>query len=564
MAGMPSPHGTDKKQRHRRRPSKPAVVPNAPPAKIVADALKVPVVPPPSVEEPLSPEEVTRLKAHFKFLRDNRQLLKLRVNAAEDLLLNGVKEPTHRGVCQHLLAKVERSRVLTVSQNLAPEPAVKLLSGIIRFSPDIVYVLRYLECVKLTASQQQASAALTEALKQIEFASLSAAQMRQLVALIVDVFPERDLPIFFYTLFHDRAFKDAIDRSLEGFPEVLGRMVRPLRLVYEMTAYGTPHHVDFISDLPALKNGVALLLDANSDGLAQLHDNARMRLLQLGCQVLRARYSLRVEGLLRLFAGGRFSSDSDRAGAALSLAQSLIAASEEGTARRFLDREVSALPNHPELKRLLTLLDSPRLGFVAFDGGPENARLPAPGRWHRGWHLLTREAVLARHASKNEAAFFADQVALWKNLLLPGVARVVESRLAETQAPYFAVELPGASLVKELKQAQRVSEHKRLELIVQICAVLQGLAQQGLLLADVDLNRFNVDAGGRVWLVDLWPMACVEPAHAQQAYVENMQKLGVRLLGAAPAYSLPDDVLEQISATQSLQELAALIAGRAL
>lgn len=564
MAGTPSPHGTDRKQRHRRRSSKPAVVPNAPPAKLVADALKMPVAPTPSVEEPLSPEEVARLKVHFKFLRDNRQLLKLRVNAAEDLLLNGVKEPTHRGVCQHLLAKVERSRVLTVSQNLAPEPAVKLLSGIIRFSPDIVYVLRYLECVKLTASQQQASAALTEALKQIEFASLSAAQVRQLVALIVDVFPERDLPIFFYTLFHDRSFKEAIDRSVEGFPEVLGRMVKPLRLVYEMTAHGSPHQVDFIADLPALKAGVALLLDANSDGLAQLHDNARMRLLHLSCQVLRARYSLRVEGLLRLFAGGRFASDSDRAGAALSLAQALISAGEEAAARRLLEREVSALPNHPELKRLLTLLDSPRLGFIAFDGGPDNARLPAPGRWHRGWHLLTREAVLARHASKNEAASFADQVALWKSLLVPGAARIVEARLVEAQNPYLAVELPGTSLVKELKQAQRMSEHRRLDLLVQICAVLHGLAQEGLLLADIDLNRFNVDAGGRVWLVDLWPLTRVEPTHAQRAYVENMQRICERLLGAAPAYALPDDALEQISATQSLHELATLFAGRAL
>jgi len=130
-------------------------------------------------------------------------LLKLRVNAAEDLLLNGVREPSHRGLCIHLLAKVERSRVLTVSQTMPPADAVRFLSGLIRFAPEIGYILRFLECVKVTASQAQAGAAVTEALKQLNFAELSAAQMRQLVALITDVFAERELPVFLFSLLYD-------------------------------------------------------------------------------------------------------------------------------------------------------------------------------------------------------------------------------------------------------------------------------------------------------------------------------------------------------------------------
>jgi hypothetical protein len=58
------------------------------------------------------------MKEHFKFLRQHRKLLKLRLNATEDLLLNGVKDPVHRGVCQHLLAKVEKDRVLQVCELL--------------------------------------------------------------------------------------------------------------------------------------------------------------------------------------------------------------------------------------------------------------------------------------------------------------------------------------------------------------------------------------------------------------------------------------------------------------
>ncbi|MEE8201438.1 MAG: hypothetical protein V3R29_09755, partial [Candidatus Acidoferrales bacterium] len=60
------------------------------------------------------------LREHFRFLRENRKELRLKVNAAEDLLLNGVREPTHRGVCQHLLGKVERGAVLSAAERLAP------------------------------------------------------------------------------------------------------------------------------------------------------------------------------------------------------------------------------------------------------------------------------------------------------------------------------------------------------------------------------------------------------------------------------------------------------------
>ncbi len=263
------------------------------PRQVVAQALAAPQATP-TVEEPLTAHEIARLKVHFRFLKEHRNLLKLRVNAAEDLLLNGVREPSHRGLCNHLLAKVERSRVLTVSQTMPPAEAVRLLGGVIRFAPEIGYILRYLECVKLTSSQAQAGAAVTEALKQIDFSALSAAQMRQLVALIADVFAERDLPIFLFSLLYDEPFRTALDRSLDGFPEVLGRMVRPLRALHEVIANTSsknarnrerrdPKNVD----LQDLKAGVALMLDVNPMSLVELSEGTRKRLFYLGCETLR-------------------------------------------------------------------------------------------------------------------------------------------------------------------------------------------------------------------------------------------------------------------------------------
>lgn len=559
MASTTTPNGPDPKHRRRRRHGGKPPAPNvAAPAKVVAEALKAPQETA-WVEEPLTPQEIAKLKVQFRFLRDNRHLLKLRVNAAEDLLLNGVKEPTHRGVCQHLLAKVERSRVLTVSQNMPPDQAVRLLSGVIRFAPDIAYILRYLECVKQTASQQQAGAALTEALKQIEFTELSAAQMRQLVALIVDVFAERDLPVFLFTLLYDKSFKEALDRSLDGFPEVLGRMVLPLRVLHGLIAHATPKNADASADMQALKAGVALLCDVNPASLVQLPEGARHRLLQIGCEFLRANAGLRGDTLVQLQASLTFAQDSERAASALTLAEALVAAGEEPVARKWLDRELSgsAAGTGNALTRFRESLDRPRVGVVAIDAPRTNGKPLPAGRWYRGWHLLLRETVLVRVGRKEEQSMLAEQIALWRSLLIPGVSRVVGAA-TEGQAGYIAVELPGQPLFREGKRTNRIEETTRLRWAVQICALLEGLSNAGVVIADASSNRFNVDPQGHLWLVDLWPLqgADVERAHA--ANLEHARVTCRELLNQAPCYSLPDGALQQVEAATSIKQLASI------
>ena len=271
---------------------------------------------------------------------------------------------------------------------MPPDQAVRLLNGVIRFAPDIAYILRYLECVKLTASQQQAGAALTEALKQIEFTDLSAAQMRQLVALIVDVFAERDLPVFLFTLIYDKSFKEALDRSLEGFPEVLGRMVRPLRIVHEMIAHAVPRGVDFVADMQALKAGVALLFDVNPASL----DSCRKRrddVVPSGLRNGALATGYARQPLLQLLTSLAFGNEAERAAATLACAQSLIASGQEPLARKCLDREKNGGGSNNPLTRFREALDLPRAGH----GGPGRSalqrKLPPAGRWMRGWQLLT-------------------------------------------------------------------------------------------------------------------------------------------------------------------------------
>ena len=62
-------------------------------------------------DDRLTPAEVAEMKQHLAFLRAYKDILRLKLNAAEDLLVNGQREPTDRGVCRHLLAKVDRGAI---------------------------------------------------------------------------------------------------------------------------------------------------------------------------------------------------------------------------------------------------------------------------------------------------------------------------------------------------------------------------------------------------------------------------------------------------------------------
>ena len=504
-----------------------------------------------------------RLKVHFRFLREHRNLLKLRVNAAEDLLLNGVREPSHRGLCKHLLAKVERSRVLTVSQTMPPAEAVRSARGSIRFAPEIGYILRYLECVKQTSSQQQAGAAVTEALKQIDFSELSAAQMRQLVALIVDVFAERDLPIFLFSLLYDEPFRTALDRSLDGFPEVLGRMLRPLRAVHEVIARSSQRtdndrerRRDNDGDFQDLKAGVALLLEVNPLSLAELSESTRRRLFHLGCETLRSQPDTRSDTLEQLLGSLSFSQPSEQMVATVTLLGAMLAAGREQTAKKLLDRMRKPDDTGSILARWRATLEAPRVGTVALDSPRSNRELPQCGRWYRGWHVPTQSAVLVRCGEPAEQPAYAELIALWRRLLIPGISRIVAASVEPDRRPYLAIELAGVPLNREAQKGSRVEERLRLRWAVEVCALLAALAQGGAVLPDAELVRFNADQEGRLWLVDLWGLEGAAPDNALVAHCDRARKSCRQLLKMAPCYSVSADALERLESVADLVQMA--------
>ncbi|HEU5075219.1 MAG TPA: hypothetical protein VFU02_13610, partial [Polyangiaceae bacterium] len=270
-------------------------------------------------DDPLSPAEVAEMKEHFRFLRQHRKLLKLRLNATEDLLLNGVRDPVHRGVCQHLLAKVEKDRVLAVSERLPPGEAAKLLAGVLRFAPEVSYVLRYLECLTDARSQPEAALALVHALRRIQFTETSSAQMRQVLTLIVSVFPPAELPVLLFNWLYNGAFRQALDRTSEDLPPELAQVAVPLRVLHQVLNREGRRGRDDRERESDVRAGVGLLLRAAGANLAELPERVRRRLLELGLE-LGVTEEAEVSGLLRVFETLSWQRDEDKSEVALALA----------------------------------------------------------------------------------------------------------------------------------------------------------------------------------------------------------------------------------------------------
>src|SRR5690349_17218769 len=107
-APRPSP-GQPHRRRGRRRRRHGDQQPSAPhaPASVVPEVSRLAATA--SGSDRLDATEVAEMRGHLTFLRRYKDILRLKLNATEDLLVNGQREPTERGVCHHLLAKVDRS-----------------------------------------------------------------------------------------------------------------------------------------------------------------------------------------------------------------------------------------------------------------------------------------------------------------------------------------------------------------------------------------------------------------------------------------------------------------------
>jgi hypothetical protein len=535
------PHA-DRRRRRRRGP------PQKPPesaARVIAAAKPAVDAAKPS-DAPLTAAEVAEMRVHLRFLKEHRKILALKVNAAEDLLLNGAREPSHRGVCQHLLDKVEKSRVELAAQRLDAGSRLRLLEGIIRFSPDIAYLLLYLESLK-DAARPEAVPALTAALRRIDFGSVSAAQMRRVLDLIVELTHERDRPQLLFSLLSSATFQKAFDASAERLPEALANIVVPLRAAHAVIVRGVPNPFD----AEALARGTVMLLTLPKGVLESQVPQVCRRLFEAGIDLAndpRSLPGLRV--LFELLPPG----DRSRADAGLALARWLLT--------RGLEREAAAhlgvLEKHG--------VDFPRPWAVALGGRriggiglterapPEDGSRAERELFTSGVLLARQLSVWVRVGTVADTQRYAQNVELARQIALPGVAPIVAHGVTGLGQPYFAVERHGRSANDVLLGKRGLDAPTALAVAAEANAIVGALGLAGVALPDARFRRFAIDDHDRLWLRDL--MDAVRSPDAAAQSTELARELCLDLLARAPRLVVPAGVETALRTADSTVAIA--------
>lgn len=510
-----------------------------------------PLDPVSETETPLSGQEIATLKVHFEFLRTHRRELRLKVNAAEDLLLNGVREPVHRGVCQHLLGKVSRSSVLSAAARLEPVRAAKLLAGVIRFSDEIEYILLFLEKVQLTSSQAEAVAALAQGLQRIDFNKVSASQMRRVLHLIGELFDARQRPRLLLGMLEGPGFREAFDSSLDGMPESLAELFLPLRAVQETVLRGMPNRFE----AEALRAGVHLLLDSGEHALRALPEAVRKRLFEKGVEACRDPDHGLHRGLEVLLSNFR-RSDRSFGELAMRLIRHLLASRREEEARKLLNVLVVEQPRFHLPGRWLERLDRPRIDRFAIEEAPEPlSDVMGHHRRYAGFAVDTMKPVWLQVADVDHVETHETAARLFGELCLSGVAPLLAQGATPEGAPYFAVPRPGPLLSESLEHEGGLSQVEAIAACRGAILILSALQMAGVEIGDANPGRFARDASGGLLLVDLTGGSPVPRGSAAPSALALAREFCLDMLGGARRYLPPQSLREGIASASTFPEL---------
>lgn len=511
-------------------------------------------------EAPLRKDEIATLKEHFRFLLRYRRELRLKVNAAEDLLLNGAREPESRGVCQHLLAKVDRASVVSACERMDDATGLRLLVGVIRFSADIEYVLLLLEKIKLTSSSADATTALSQGLERIDFDQVTSGQMRRVLGLVVELFDERERPMLLLGLLESPSFRGAFDKSIPDLPDTLSRIVVPLRAVQAVVLHGQRNTLDPVH----LREGVRMLLRGDERNLLRRSVDVRRRLFDFGLQVCTGDHVHHRS--LRQLLESLPQPDKRHSTAAINLTRHLLAAHEDHDAARLLVDLAQGYPDFHLPKRWLEILESERLGRYAFaNAGSERVDALGHARWQRATWLDRMSPVHLQIAESAHVEEFKAMAYVLAEIGVAGVIPVLASGVNEAGEPYLVVPDWGPALDHTLAHKDGLSLADSIRMAQLATGILSDLASASVLLPDAAPSRFAFDPHGTLWLVDASGASRAdtraETRDLADVHFTRAKALCRAIFASARSYIPPQDLLDEIDEARHAGELMRRLAG---
>ncbi|MBT6179241.1 MAG: hypothetical protein HOI23_18495 [Deltaproteobacteria bacterium] len=451
------------------------------------------------VEAELSAAEIAEFKEHFQFLAKHRKILKLKTNSQEELLLSGAREPERRGVCLHLLKKVDRQSVSSALTRVQdPKLKTSFLAGLVRFYPDIQTVLAYLESLKQTVSRDEAATALSAGLTRLDFSQVSSAQMRRVLDLSVSMFDKAVLPQVMLGLLGSDTFRKALDGSLEDLPSALREIVEPLRVLYPVVWKGHRRGLD----LALVEQGLLLVMQMPDSNLRRYPERIRERLVE-ACLLLEkteGRIERGVNILLETFTkSGRVYSS-----LAMKRVGSLLGSGQEGKAKKVLSQLTTSQPDFQQPKKWLGALERPRLGRTALVEAGEGTTLETipTGQWQLGFSFEHQVTVWVDTARVDDPTTFRGASELHKRLVMPQVVPILEGGTSGSTLCFRVLPMTGKPALQVLKKG-KLRGIEVLRLARDAAAIIAGAQAFGVTLSRLMHDDCHVDSQGRLWVARL-------------------------------------------------------------
>ncbi|TMB39789.1 MAG: hypothetical protein E6J55_22300 [Deltaproteobacteria bacterium] len=505
-------------------------------------------------EAPLTPAEVVEMKEHLAFLRRYKEVLRLKLNAVEDLLVNQQREPADRGVCRHLLGKVDRA---VVEHAIERDPLrgdaaarARMLAGAVRLTADVGVLLAYLEALAHVRSHAEAAQAFAEVVRRIDFESVSATRLARLLQVLIDTFVDHERVQVLFSLLAGPAFRRAFDAALPTFPPAVAEVCAPLRAVHRrlLEDGGGPEAPELLA------KGMEQVLSAPDPVLRSYAEPLRAGMLELALGGdVPAEVADRAVGVLlpSLARDGR-----TYARFAIRRAGQLLARHVDDRARAVLEELRRAQPGTRTAERWLAALDARRFGRIALAGEP-----PARGRLIAAFWLDGQRPVWLRTASAGAGERLAAEARVQAELALPGVATLVEHGVA-LGLPYVAVLGPGRPLARE----EPLDPSTALGIVAAAARVLRAVALAGIALPDAEAERFlhTPPPGPAVTLADLDGARRAEPPVAAAEHVALATGLARQIVPVGPGNRQMRELGEQMARASDLPALIALVERAAL
>lgn len=429
------------------------------------------------------------MRQHLAFLRRYRDVLRLKLNAAEDLLVNGQREPTDRGVCRHLLAKVDRS---AIDGALAREPLrsdlagrARMLAGALRLTGDTGVLLDYLEALAKLPGREEAAAAFGEAVARIDFEALSGTRLARLLGVLLETFVGHERVQVLFSLSAAPGFRRAFDAAVELLRGPVADAFAPLHALQAYVA--TPAEARMATAAAVV--GLAQVVRAPDSVVRGYDEGLREAMLELALGPgVDAEVVDRAVGVLlpSLANGGR-----RYARFALRRTAALLRTHADDRARGVLRDLLRAQPGHRTAERWQRALEARHLGRVALVGEAASGRM-MPGFW-----LDAQSMVWLRTVPEVERERIAAEADVQRGLLVPGVATVVEEGVALGSA-YVAVAGRGRPL-----DGTSLAVRETLLLVSGVARLLMAVARAGVGLPDAAPARFVYEPVAGPLLLDL-------------------------------------------------------------